>query len=198
MNVKPKAEALFESFCDGHELLWEKITPGENRRPDYLLSMNGQSVYCEIKQIDKDSNFQKNDGVSSRTVGSHIRQKISDAKKQIQLGAKIGAPSILLVYNNLDPMQFFGTEQHDFIAAMYGELTVVVKDTRIVDSYQGRNSSLRSNHNTSFSAIGHIRQAATGPIIRLYGNVFACNPLNVELLPQCFEFVHVAVDRHAA
>jgi hypothetical protein len=43
---------------------------------------------------------------------------------KVQYGAKQGIPSVLLVYNNLDPLHLFGTEDHDFIAAMYGEYTL--------------------------------------------------------------------------
>ena len=38
----------------------------------------------------------------------------------------------LLDFCGIDPMQLFGTEQLDFIAAMYGEMTVELKDRRIV------------------------------------------------------------------
>ena len=198
MTSKQKAEALFESFCDSHAVPWKRVPVEKTRTPDYIISLNGQSLYFEIKQIDKDDNFKMSQGVSSRTVGSHIRQKILDSRKQVQVGAKLGAPSILLVYNNLDPMQLFGTEQHDFIAAMYGQMTVELKDSRIVDSYHGRNSLLRDDHNTSFSAVGHLRNSATGPIVRLYENAFARNSLNVVSLPPCFEVVYVEVTQRAA
>lgn len=193
MTSKPKAETLFELFCDNHGVSWERVPTGKTRTPDYIVSLNSQSLYIEVKQIDEDDDFQMSQGVGSRTVGSHIRQKIADSRKQVQAGAKMGVPSILLVYNNLDPMQFFGTEQHDFIAAMYGEMTVVLKDSRIVDSYHGRNSLLREDQNTSFSAFGHLRHSATGPTVRLYENAFARNPLPVVSLPLCFDFVHVEV-----
>jgi hypothetical protein len=198
MTLKPKAEALFESFCDSHAVPWKRVPVEKTRTPDYIISLNGQSLYFEIKQIDKDDDFKMSQGVSSRTVGSHIRQKILDSRKQVQVGAKLGAPSILLVYNNLDPMQLFGTEQHDFIAAMYGQMTVELKDSRIVDSYHGRNSLLRDDHNTSFSAVGHLRNSATGPIVRLYENAFARNSLNVVSLPPYFEVVYVEVTQRAA
>lgn len=198
MTSKPKAEALFESFCDSHTVSWKRIPVEKTRTPDYIVSVNGQSIYFEVKQIDEDDDFKMSGGVSSRTVGSHIRQKILDSRKQVQAGAKLGAPSILLVYNNLDPMQLFGTEQHDFIAAMYGEMTLELKNSRIVDSYHGRNSLLRDDHNTSFSAVGHIRHSATGPIIRLYENAFARNSLNVVSFPSCFEVVYVEVAHRAA
>ena len=176
MISKTKSETLFESFCDNHEISWESVPTGKAATPDYIISLDGHNLFFEVKQIDEDCDFQMSQGVSSRTVGAHIRQKISDSKKQVQVGSKLGAPSILLVFNNLDPMQAFGTEQHDFLAAMYGEMTVVLKDSRLVDSYYGRNSSLRDDHNTSFSAVGHLRHSDTGPIIKLYENAFARNP----------------------
>lgn len=198
MTLKPEAETLFESFCESHAVSWERVPVEKTRTPDYVVSSNGQPIYFEVKQIDEDDSFKMPGGVSSRTVGSHIRQKILDSRKQVQVGAKLGAPSILLVYNNLDPMQLFGTEQHDFIAAMYGEMTVELKDSQIVDSYHGRNSLLRDDHNTSFSAVGHLRHSATGPIVRLYENAFARNSLNVASLPPCFEVVYVEVTQRAA
>lgn len=195
MRPAPKAEALFESFCDSHVVSWERVPVEKTRTPDYIVLLNGQSIYFEVKQIDEDDNFKVSGG--DRTVGSHIRQKILDSRKQVQAGTRLGAPSILLVYNNLDPMQLFGTEQHDFIAAMYGDMTVELKDSRIVDSYHGRNSLLRDNHNTSFSAVGHLRHSATGPTVRLYENVFARNSLNVVSFPPCFEVVYIEVTQRA-
>jgi hypothetical protein len=64
---------------------------------------------------------------SSRTLGDHIRRRIESSKKQIQFGAKQGIPSILLIYNNIDPVfQDFGTEPMDFTAAMYGAYTILI------------------------------------------------------------------------
>jgi len=191
MNSMPCAETLFESFCESNSLSWERVPVQETPTPDYVVLSNGQYIYFEIKQIDEDDNFKTSGSISSRTVGAHIRQRITYSKKQIQVGAKLGALSILLVYNNLDPLQLFGTEQHDFIAAMYGEMTVELKESRIVDSYHGRNSSLRLDQNTSFSAVGHLRHSVAGPSVRLYENVFASNSLNTVLLPPCFEVVYV-------
>jgi len=188
------AEALFEAFCDAHGIAWEKVPTGKRKAPDSLITLNGRTVCFEVQQIDEDDDFQNAQGGCSRTVGDHVRQKIADSRKQIQVGAKMGVPSVLLIYNNLDPLQLFGTEQQDFIAAMYGEYTVVLKASRIVESYQGRNSSLRENHNSSFSAVGHLRHSPAGPTVRLYENAFARNPLPAALVPPCFEYIHVEVN----
>jgi hypothetical protein len=75
-------------------------------------------------------------------VGEHVRTKISDrrTRKQIQSASKQGKPTVLLIFNNLDPAQLFGTENHDFEHAMYGEHTVVIdrNSGKIVGSFRGQ------------------------------------------------------------
>lgn len=198
MTSKPKAESLFESFCDASRISWEKVPTEQTPTPDYHVSLNGEMVYFEVKQIDADEAFGTPQRTSSRIVGSHIRQKISDSRKQVQAGAKVGIPSVLLIYNNLDPMQAFGTESHDFITAMYGEMTLVLKGNNIQDSFYGRNSTLREGQNTSFSAVGHLRHSLIGSTVRLYENVFARTRLNFASLPACIEVVRIEVAENAS
>jgi hypothetical protein len=124
-----------------------------------------------------------------------VRQKITDSKKQLQPGARKGAPCILLIYNNLDRhFQMFGTEEHDFIVAMYGELTILLRNNVIADSFHGRNAYLRENHNTSFSAVGHLRKTREGASVCLYENVYARNPLDFGSIPECIEVRRVQLD----
>lgn len=88
MTDKPEAETLFESFCDTNRISWQRVPVGQTRTPDYLVSLNGETVHFEIKQIDADEAFCTPSGVTSRTVGSHVRQKITDSRKQFRLGQK--------------------------------------------------------------------------------------------------------------
>ena len=194
MTVKTKAEIVFEEFCNSNNLRWEKIKEGENRTPDYKIYLGGELVFVEIKQIDKDENFGPES--SSRTEGSHIRRRIHSARKQVQVGSNEGAPSVLLVYNNLDPWQAFGTEQHDFIDAMYGERTVVFnKDINaITDSFQGRNRSLEEEKNTSFSAVGLLHKRKDKAGVHVYENVFAKNPLDFSKIPNCIEVTRIKIE----
>lgn len=195
MISKTKSELIFELFCKLYDIKYAEIPKGTARTPDYVISLDGGEVFVEVKQIDKDENFQnpKRYGVSTRTCGNHIRQMISSSKKQVQVGAKARAPSILLVYNNLDPLQRFGTEAQDFISAMRGERTVVMKRGKIVDSFHGRNSSLRKDRNTSFSAIGHLCKTVSGAIIQLFENPYAQFPLSSVSLPPCITVVQTDV-----
>jgi hypothetical protein len=194
MTVKTKAEIVFEEFCDANSIRWEKLKEGESRTPDYKINLGGETVFVEIKQIDKDENFSTES--SHRTVGSHIRRRIHSARKQVQAGSREGAPSVLLVYNNLDPWQAFGTEQHDFIDAMYGQRTVVFDKEKntITDSFQGGNQSLEGDKNTSFSAVGRLYIAKDRAGVHVYENVFAKNPLNFSEIPNCIEVTRIKIE----
>lgn len=197
MRGRTESEALFESFCDIHGISWKRVSAGQSRTPDYVVYLSGEPVYVEVKQIDADDSFDAPEGHSSRTVGSHVRHKIAASRKQMQPGANKGVPCVLLVYNNLDPMQAFGSEPHDFVSAMYGEMSVVLKGNEIKDSFHGRNALLREKHNTSFSAVGHLRNSSAGPTVRLYENVFARTRLNFSSVPRCIDLVRIEVVKNA-
>lgn len=188
-------ELVFEAFCRAHMISWEKIDEGEASTPDYAIRLNGTPVYVEIKDIVEDENF--GTPVRTRTVGAHVRAKINEAKAQVQVPAKAGAPALLLIYNALDPCQIFGTEEHDFVHAMYGELTISVNLTTMQagDSFFGKNKSFTDNKNTSFSAVGCIRSTKDKINVILYENAFAKNPLDYSSLPECFEVKRVKIER---
>src|ERR1700688_1535971 len=108
--MKTKSEQLFEDFLTANNVQFEKITEGSSPRPDYLVSIGDVKLIFELKELAEDENF----GIvkdparpyiksHSRTVGEHVRRRIEGSKKQIQYGAKQGIPSMLLIYNNLDP-----------------------------------------------------------------------------------------------
>ena len=194
MTIKTISEIIFEEFCCSNNLSCEKIIESnQSSTPDYRVILNAETVIVEVKQIDRDGEFKFTEGVSSRIVGTHVRAKINEARKQVKVASNERRPAILLIYNNLDPLQMFGTEQHDFISAMYGELTVVLNLTKhnITDSYHGRNQSLRQGKNTSFSAVGCLYRTNKGSAIRIYENVFAENKLNYSSLPKCIETIQI-------
>jgi hypothetical protein len=128
--MRTKSEELFESFLTANKLPFEKIKEDTSSRPDYLVFIGDLKLLFEMKELAEDENFgvvkdqaYPHIKMHSRTPGDHVRRRIEGSKKQIQYGAKQGFPSILLIYNNLDPaLQMFGTEDLDFTTAMYGEL----------------------------------------------------------------------------
>ena len=188
------SELLFERFCALHGLRCARIEEGITPTPDYQVVLSGVETVFEIKQLDEDENFLV--ARSSRTLGDHVRAKINEARNQVRPAAKRGSPAILLIYNNLDPLQAFGTEQQDFVAAMYGKPTVTVSvgTGAILDSFEGRNKSFRDGKNDSFSAIGHLKQSDSGPLVRLYENLHAKVPLAYDQLPPCFKVIRFETD----
>jgi hypothetical protein len=99
----------------------------------------------------------------------------------------------LEIYNNLDPLRLFGTEDGDFIAATYGVYTSTVdKTTKKVaaEPFCGRNQSLSKIKNTSFSAVGRLHPK-TG--ITLSENAFAKTQIPSEKLPACFDVRRVEI-----
>ncbi len=187
-------QQAFEAFCNGHRLSWIHVRKlvGEHT-PDYQIDFSGIVVYFEIKDITEDDTLGMSGG--SRKVGDHVRAKIEKARAQAQSVARRGFPAVLLVYNALDPVwQAFGTEDHDFITAMYGELTVVVskKTNRITDSFLGKNRLLQERKNTSFSGVGGFRNRAKSVFI--YENVFAKNKLPFPVIPAFIDVRPVEIE----
>ena len=193
---KTESEVMFEAFCTQHHLDWQPIPTGPGKTPDYRLRFGAATVLVEIEQIESQRGFNP-DRVSSRTVGSHVRHKISEARRQLQTAAQVGLPAILLIHNTVDPSQAFGTETHDFICAMYGEMTVRLTDGQPRESFHGRNAKLRSDANTSFSGVGHLMRLANSVEVKVFENIYAEYPLPFEEIPPCIEVVRIEVE-HAA
>jgi hypothetical protein len=194
--MKTKSEKLFEAFLIRNQIPFERIAKSETRTPDYLVTCADTKTVFEVKELSKDDKFSTAPlAVSSRTVGEHIRSKITQARKQIQWGSARGYLSILLIYNNLDrSFQMFGTEDIDFVSAMYGEHTLEIDDTsRIRTSYFGKRNSLSGEKNTSFSALGRSSDRNAEIEITLFENAFAEWSIPYERLSPCWNIVRVTI-----
>jgi hypothetical protein len=193
VKLKTTSELAFESFCETNHLSLSRISETENPTPDYILRVNETNIFVEVKQIDKDENFSST--FDLRSPGSHIRSKINQARNQVREAAQNGNPTVLLIYNNLHPLQLFGTEPDDFLAAMYGDLTINITKKNLVASgvFHGRNQSFREDKNETFSAIGHLYRNQSGLAVHLYQNVYAQVPISFSALPSCIQFNCVEV-----
>lgn len=193
MSAATVSEQLFEQFCVANSLPFRRLPAGQTPTPDYELELGGATVRVEIEQIESKAGINPF-GVSTRTVGKHLRKKITDARRQAKASSNDGYPTILLVYNLVDePFQSFGTEPHDFIAAMYGEFTVRLVDGKATDSYNGKNAKFRRDAYTYFSAVGHLRRTSGAPEVVLYENAFAERALSWNHLPSCIQVQRVEV-----
>ena len=199
---KTTSEGAFEDFLTEKGLTFEKIQEAATPRPDYLVRAGDLELIFEVKELADDDNFGVVSDPSrpdirshSNTIGDHVRRKIASSRKQIRFAAEQGIPSVLLVYNNLDPLHMFGTENLDFISAMYGEPTLLLnRRTRAVeDAYHGRNQSLREDRNTEFSAVGKLYPDGGKLAVKLFENVFAQVKIPYEKMPACLELHRVEI-----
>ena len=183
MNPRTESELLFEAFCERHQLAFVRILEDIDPRPDYLLTLGSVGIAVEIKQLDELSGFSE----GGRVVGSHVRKAIDSSRKQMKWAEQQQMPAALLIYNPVDyHFQSFGTEEHDFLTAMYGELTINVSSTtrRLGAMYHGQNAKLRYDEKTRFSGVGHMIRADP-PRITIYENAYAALPLPFDDIPQC-------------
>jgi hypothetical protein len=193
------SEDLFEAFLTSNSLAFSRIEETQNqkgaRRPDYRVILSSGQLIFELKQL-SDDDVPPSLLDNTITIGEALRQRISSSKKQIQFGVAQGIPSILIVYNNLDPLQMRGTGFHDFHAAMYGELTMNIdkRTAQTSDLFNGQNSQLQESKNTSFSAVGHLCDRDGTTTVILWENVYAKLPLPFGQLPTCFAVQRVAID----
>ncbi|HEY1384419.1 MAG TPA: hypothetical protein VGF43_12430 [Dongiaceae bacterium] len=194
---KTKSESVFESFLSLNQIPFEPIPTSGSRAPDYLVTCGVAKIVFEVKELFEDENFStKPLTTSSRIVGDHIRSKISQAKRQVQWGAQQGFASVLLVYNNLDTqLQLFGTEDQDFLCAMYGEYTLKIdkQSGQVGDAFYGRNHALAPGKNTSFSALGRLLDRQGSIEITLFENAFAERPISYDQLSPCWKVIRVQV-----
>lgn len=206
MSIRTKSEEIFESFLKANGIRFNIIEEAETRRPDFQVYVGDSQIIFEVKELAEDKDFgvaidseNPDSGTSwSGVVGSHIGRRIDGSRRQIQYGAKQGIPSVLLIYNNLDTVfQMAYTSDHDFTAAMYGELTVLVdKSSGIVASelFHGRNGLLRRDKNRSFSAVGRLCDRGGKTTVDLFENVFAAYKLPFAEMPPCLHVVRVEID----
>ena len=198
MSKKTVSEQIFENFLSENSISFSPIPTAKTPRPDYSVICGKETILFEIKELSEDADFQSKPlQASTRIVGNHVRSKIVEAGKQIKYGADQGLPSVLLIYNNIDHMHLFGTEDHDFSTAMYGEFSLRVDNAtdKLVEAYHGRNQKLRHDANTSFSAIGRLAPVQGTMRVKLFENIFAKVPLSFDKMPACFEIVRVNLEQ---
>jgi hypothetical protein len=194
--MKTRSKILFERFLAENGLPFRPIPVGPGKTLDYGVTIGDVEIVLEVKEIVADRVW-ADDVVHSGTVGERIRQKINGSKRQMQAASRQGKPTVLLIFNNYDPLQLSGTENHDFEHAMYREytLSIDVYAREIVDRFHGHGKSFQGSKkkNTSFSALGRLKQEGleASLTVTLFENIHAAVPLDYTCLPPCFEVIRV-------
>jgi hypothetical protein len=206
MSVQTRSEILFERFCEETGTAFSRIPaqPAANRRtPDYELHLHVPPILAEVKQIDpnredKALTRQYEAGGSyefQHIAGKRVREKISEAASQLKTQAGADQPTLLVVYNNVDPLRGF-TDRLAMMSAMYGQPEGVITTSRglgamvLSTSRQlGGSRRLTPKHNTTISAVAALFEGPEGLYLVVYHNRFAAHPIPPEVLrrPRIFQ-----------
>jgi hypothetical protein len=190
---KTRSEVIFERWLDANMLAWRPVSTGSAKTPDYAVTVapDGEVIF-EIKQIETDRNWH-DEVVHGGEVGALVRERINRSKAQIKASSRDGKPTVLIIFNDYDPLQLSGTEDHDFFHAMYGAYTVQIdiESRAITERFLGKGKSFQSGKNTSFSAIGRLMETGREATVSvtIFENIHAAVPINYDALPPCFEVV---------
>ena len=192
--LKTVSETVFEAFLRANGIRFEAVATTINKpgasRPDYIVELTNQQVCCEIKELAPQPGSDAAPGiikVRGSIIGDRIRRLIKRAKDQVRYGAERGYPTFLVIYNNDDPLQLFGTGPDDFMSAMYGSYTIQIglKSGKASPIYFGGQKSLTNEMNTSYSGLAHLSDRNGVADLEIYENCFAKIPLAYESLPDC-------------
>lgn len=203
--MKTQCARWFEDYCANSGIACKRILEKDSRAPDYELTIDGQLIIVEVKEISRNKEEQKSDrllsergygAVLSNTPGDRLRKKITDSSPQIKSGTHDIYPSILpsilvlcdlkhgcgQIAGHLDP--------YNIRVAMYGleQIHVAVPRDRSVSPYiigksYGPKRKMTPHHNTSISAIGVLFTPGPNEIaLHVYHNKFAAVPFDPRLL----------------
>ena len=106
-GIKTESEVCFEDFCrrNGFRLL--PIPVATTKTPDYTLTVGGQLVVVEVKEIQptaeelESERLARERGVGNCiniTPGKSVRKKIADCSKQIKARTEEKYPAMLVLW----------------------------------------------------------------------------------------------------
>lgn len=185
MSVQPISEQLFEQFCEANGIPCSRVGTGAGRTPDYVITLGGIRVTCEVKQIDLNTEDLKElaelrqQGASARYIPNRLRGKLKDVSAQLKDASQAGCPTLLVVYDNT-PFKTY-SDHADVVQAMFGRHSVSVsvpKDaclpSQVSAPFFGGDRGMGPQRNTAVSAIA-ILDGGPHQVrgLRVYHNVYA-------------------------
>lgn len=193
-----ESERRFESFCGAVGWRCVPVATGSMRTPDYDLFVGSTKIVTEVKEITPDL-YESPDPeyqdehvtvrVRTKTIGDQIRDKINSAAPQVKNRSAGIAPTLIVIYDLLDPALRGNSEPLDFLAAMYGPPQAVLAVPRphgeiyIKETKFGPGRKTTPSSNTSVSALASLWIDHDGQLsLDVYHNIFAKVPLQVRLL----------------
>ena len=195
--MKTNSETFFESYCTARGITWEKIRETTTRTPDYELTIRGQRIIVEVKEITANDEEKESDRLShergygkvlSMTPGERVRKKITDCSAQIKARTIGVHPSILVLFDQTPTLAHL--DPYHIRVAMYGLDQVYIAlppigtgSPEITGMGYGPKRKMTETHNTSISAIGVLFFRGPDDMrLHIYHNKFARVHLDSALL----------------
>ena len=185
---RPVSELLFEAYCEKAQIDCEPIPTEKGvKTPDYELSIGGQVIIAEVKELLEEDEAQGQ--VKSEIVGARIREKIRQCARQLKTRTGSLHPRMLLLYRN-GGLGYFTAH---ITAAMYGTTVIEMAVPRdrsvrpyIVGEWFGPGKRMTPDQGTSISAVGVVFRG--GPNwdfdLLVYHNAHAAVPIEPGLLTE--------------
>jgi hypothetical protein len=187
-NPTTESEVMFEQFCDALAIPCERIECSTTKTPDYAITLGGNTVVAEVKQLDQ--NEDDKEGWAQLKTGAvaewvttdvRVRRKIKKAEVQLSERCQGKVPGMLVLYDN---GTLGGTDVTDIKTAMFGDETVTMlprrSDGAVVASAirPGDNGVCTKNDNTTVSAIGYLYPFGAGCRLTVFHNRYATVPID--------------------
>lgn len=198
--MKTVSEQLFEKYLEAFSYEWEyEPDSGLNKKPDYLITIQGKQFYFEIKQFDTNPLLEEARKNPGKVVGGFIdqykpiRTKIEQAR--IKFKEYKDYPCILVLYDN---NSFKDLTNLTISGAMYGNIDVSwivpIKDNGKAElsgmhyADGGKMRRKKENQeiiqNTTISAIAIMEHSQTNDMVkfRTIHNYFASKPVQSNII----------------
>jgi hypothetical protein len=193
MSVKTASEQLFEEFCRLNEIPCCRIPPTAARTPDFVITLKGTQVTCEVKQINPNAEDRRELAELGKATGRYLpnrlRARLKKVSAQLKSACASGRPTLLVVYDNTAFKSYI--DHADVVQAMFGRHSVKVLvppdpslPPQVSDPFFGGDRGMGPEHNTTVSALAILDGGPRPPTtLRVYHNPYAA----VRLDPRVFE-----------
>ncbi|ORC36836.1 hypothetical protein B4O97_04215 [Marispirochaeta aestuarii] len=182
-------EYEFINLCSILNIRYERIVEGKDKSPDFLIYLNDNLIYIEIKDLETNpdeksaiNELSENDFAvwGNSKPGNRIRQKIKEGSVQLRKYCANKYPSIIIIHDNRSS-QVSILSEYEIKTGMYGiEHRTLDKTGNIIKRF-GSDRRLTENHGTYISAVGILKE---NNMLDLYLNYFSDIPLDHHQLKQ--------------
>jgi hypothetical protein len=194
MSNRTESEIWFEKFCDHNQFSLLPVPIASGKTPDYTLTLDGQTVIVEVKEIQPTAEERESDRLARErgygnavhiTPGERVRKKIGDCSPQIKARSSGRHPGLLVLWEG-GLCAGRHSEPYHIRVAMAGFEQVMIslpaiksgKSPSPVGMQHGGKRKMTDSANTSISAVGVL--CVPGPdqmLLQVYHNRHAAIPL---------------------